>query len=91
VKRVLAAATFLVFLAWPAVASPALASPPEGSCPPTFEGPLAISALPLELQEFATLVDTVGGNGDGKVCVDDIAVGTLGAGLNILDNRVVGF
>jgi hypothetical protein len=91
-KRVLVTATFLVVFAWPAAAPSAVAKTPSGSCPPTFEGPLAISALPAELQEFATFLDTqVGGNGDGKICVDDIAVGTPGGGLNILDNRVAGF
>ena len=73
-------------------AAPALGATPKGSCPPTFEGPIAISALAPELQDFATFLDTqVGGNGDGKVCVDEIATGTPGAGLNILDNRVAGF
>lgn len=91
-KRAFAALAFSVLMAWPAVASPALAATPKGSCPPKFGGPITISDLDSDLQEFANFLDTqVGGNGDGKVCVDEIAVGTPGAGLNILDNRVAGF
>lgn len=73
-------------------AMPAGARTPQGSCPPKLEGPIAISSLDPELQEFATFLDTeVGGNGDGKICIGTLAPGTPGEGLNILDNRVAGF
>jgi hypothetical protein len=74
------------------LAMPAGARTPQGSCPPKLEGPIAISSLDPELQEFATFLDTqVGGNGDGKICIGTLAPGTPGEGLNILDNRVAGF
>jgi hypothetical protein len=74
------------------LAMPAGARTPQGSCPPKLEGPVAISSLDPELQEFATFLDTeVGGNGDGKICIGTLAPGTPGEGLNILDNRVAGF
>jgi hypothetical protein len=74
------------------LAMPAGARTPQGPCPPKLEGPVAISSLDPELQEFATFLDTqVGGNGDGKICIGTLAPGTPGEGLNILDNRVAGF
>jgi hypothetical protein len=74
------------------LAMPASARTPQGSCPPKLEGPIPISSLDPELQEFATFLDTqVGGNGDGKICIGTLAPGTPGEGLNILDNRVAGF
>jgi len=74
---------------------PAMAATPQGSCPPKFPPPIAISELPAELQEFATFLDTeVGGNNDGLICVTTLAPKAKsenGTGLNILDNRVAGF
>ncbi len=74
---------------------PATAATPKGSCPPNFPSPIAISTLPVALQEFATFLDTeVGGNNDGFICVTPLApkaVSSNGGGLNILDNRVAGF
>jgi hypothetical protein len=92
VKRILVVATFVLLMVLPTGSSSALGKTPQGSCPPRLEGPIAISSLDPELQEFATFIDTeVGGNGDGKVCIGTIAPGTPGEGLNILDNRVAGF
>jgi hypothetical protein len=77
------------------LAPPVSAATPQGSCPKGFPPPIAISALPADLQEFATFLDTeVGGNNDGLICVTTIAAksqGSKGAGLNILDNRVAGY
>jgi hypothetical protein len=92
VKRILVVVTFVLLMVLPTGASSALGKTPQGSCPPKLEGPIAISSLNPELQEFATFIDTqVGGNGDGKVCIGTLAAGTPGEGLNILDNRVAGF
>jgi hypothetical protein len=88
-RRVVVLASFGLVLS---LAMPAGARTPQGSCPPKLEGPIAISSLDPELQEFATFLDTeVGGNGDGKICIGTLAPGTPGEGLNILDNRVAGF
>ncbi|MDP9317688.1 MAG: hypothetical protein M3O94_01170, partial [Actinomycetota bacterium] len=74
---------------------PAMAASPQGSCPPNFPAPVAITSLPADLQEFATFLDTeVGGNNDGLICVTPIAPkakSDMAGGLNILDNRVAGF
>jgi hypothetical protein len=74
---------------------PATAATPQGSCPPKFPPPIAISDLSPDLQEFATFLDTqVGGNNDGLICVTTLAPKAKsdnGGGLNILDNRVAGF
>ena len=87
-RAVVLASTVLML----SLAMPAGARTPQGSCPPKLEGPVAISSLDRELQEFATFLDTeVGGNGDGKICIGTLAPGTPGEGLNILDNRVAGF
>lgn len=87
-RAVVLAGTVLVL----SLAIPAGARTPKGSCPPKLEGPIVISSLDPELQEFATFLDTqVGGNGDGKICIGTLAPGTPGEGLNILDNRVAGF
>ena len=88
-RRVVVLASTVLMLG---LAMPAGARTPQGSCPPKLEGPIAISSLDPELQEFATFLDTeVGGNGDGKICIGTLAPGTPGEGLNILDNRVAGF
>ena len=88
-RRVVVLASTVLMLG---LAMPAGARTPQGSCPPKLEGPVAISSLDPELQEFATFLDTeVGGNGDGKICIGTLAPGTPGEGLNILDNRVAGF
>jgi hypothetical protein len=88
-RRVIVLASTVLILG---LAMPAGARTPQGSCPPKLEGPIAISSLDPELQEFATFLDTeVGGNGDGKICIGTLASGTPGEGLNILDNRVAGF
>jgi hypothetical protein len=77
------------------ISSPASAATPQGSCPPNFPPPIAITDLPAELQEFATFLDTqVGGNNDGLICITPLAPKAKsenGTGLNILDNRVAGF
>jgi hypothetical protein len=74
---------------------PAMAATPQGSCPPKFPAPIAISDLPADLQDFATFLDTeVGGNNDGLICVTPLAPKAKsdnGTGLNVLDNRVAGF
>jgi hypothetical protein len=71
------------------------AATPQGSCPPTFDGPVAISSLPAELQDFAKFLDTqVGGNNDGLICIAAVATNAHSSNattLNILDNRVAGF
>jgi hypothetical protein len=91
------ATAFLMTLALSGLltSSPATAATPQGSCPPNFPPPIAISELPAELQEFATFLDTeVGGNNDGLICVTTLAPKAKsenGTGLNILDNRVAGF
>lgn len=77
------------------LASPATAATPQGSCPPNFPPPFAISTLSPDLQDFATFLDTeVGGNDDGLICMTTLAPKAKsgnGGGLNILDNRVAGF
>ena len=83
-------------LVWGSLMIPsATAATPQGSCPPKFPAPIAISSLSPDLQEFATFLDTqVGGNHDGLICITPLAPkanSENGSGLNILDNRVVGF
>lgn len=94
-KRLVGMAALGVLALATLVGSPAAqAATPQGSCPPTFDGPVAISSLPGDLQGFATFIDTqVGGNNDGQVCVTTLASKSQGNGtrLNILDNRVAGF
>jgi hypothetical protein len=89
VASVISAVTIMGLLAVPSSAG---AATPSGSCPPGFEGPVAISSLDPSLQDFATFIDTqVGGNNDQKVCIAQLAAGSQGSRLNILDNRVAGF
>jgi hypothetical protein len=83
-------------LVWGSLMIPsATAATPQGSCPPKFPAPIAISSLSADLRDFATFLDTqVGGNNDGLICMTPLAPKAKsenGTGLNILDNRVAGF